>query len=221
LVRGAVKKRLNAKLGLLFFFALAALMQNFERASINKGRTSFVFALLLFGYLIWLALKAPRRWAFAGAAAALLLCAAAGSVRLDAAMFETYGVPWEKVAPVRVSAHDANRLPAIVRALENAAGQGEKVFIYPASSLLYHLAGVENPVRYKNIIAGSVNEAVEREVIGALESKKVRFALYDEINIDGLAFSAYAPNIDAYILKNYRVVRRFGENTVLFERKNP
>lgn len=221
LIRSAVKKRPDARLGLLLFFALAALMQNFERASINKGRTSFVFALLLLGYLIWLALKAPRRWAAAGAAAALLLCAAAGSARLDAALFKTYGVPWEKVAPVRVSAHDANRLPAIVRALENAAGQGEKVFVYPASSLLYHLAGVENPVRYKNIIVGSVNEAVEREVIEALESKKVRFALYDEINIDGLVFSAYAPDIDAYIRKSFRVVRRFGENTVLLERKSP
>lgn len=219
--RGIVKKRPNASLGLVLCFALAAMLQNFERASINKGRTSFVFAALLLGYLLWLAVKAPKRWALAGGTAALLLCAMAGSACLDAKWFAAYSVPWDRVAPVRVSAYDAARLPAIIGALEDAAGHGGYVFVYPASSLIYFLADVKDPVRYKNVIVGCVNEALEKEVVGALESKRVRYALYDEINIDGLAFADYAPDIDAYMKKNFRVLRRFGENTVLLERKRP
>ena len=117
--------------GLLLFFALAASYRTSNARDQQGANVVRVRAAALVP--AWLARR--RQKVGGGRGAALLLCAAAGSA-LDAALFKTYGVPWEK-SRQWVSAHGATRTSHI-GALETRRARA-KVFVYPASSLLYIL----------------------------------------------------------------------------------
>ena len=58
----------------------------------------------------------------------------------------------------------------------------------------------------------------QREIIGGLQTRQVRFVAYDSVEIDGFTMQEYAPELYRYISANYRNESQFGTYTV-FERQ--
>jgi hypothetical protein len=56
---------------------------------------------------------------------------------------------------------------------------GEPVFIYPYSPLYYFLSAAENPTRHSILMYQINTEAQFREVVSALETRRVRFVVWD------------------------------------------
>ncbi len=111
-------------------------------------------------------------------------------------------------------ARDTNGLTAYLR---SSMGPQDELVALPFDSMLYVMLGKKNPTRYDYVLRDVTGEQ-QREIIGGLQTRQVRFVAYDSVEIDGFTMQEYAPELYRYISANYRNESQFGTYTV-FERQ--
>lgn len=70
---------------------------------------------------------------------------------------------------------------------------GDAVFIYPYYSLYNFLSDTQNPTRYSYLVYGWNTPAQLREVVNSLESKRIRYVLWDTV-ISGRNLARWFPS---------------------------
>jgi Dolichyl-phosphate-mannose-protein mannosyltransferase len=162
--------------------------------------------------------KIPRRLAF-GSIACLTVYATVnllGAAASDTAIHSRRGT-------LRASSSDA-----ALEFLISHTRPGEDVFVYPYRPIYYFLADVRNPTRFSYLIYRLNTPAQFREATHDLESKKVRYVLWDRLARQNLTalFPAYRePPADQLIMEpyleaRYRQIGSEGEFRILERRES-
>lgn len=96
--------------------------------------------------------------------------------------------------------------------LDQQVKPGEEVFVYPYYPMYYFLSGTTNPTKFSILMYHINTDAQFRDAVSALESKKVKYVLWDTV-VDGpnlkLWFPAYQQPpqnkliIEPYLMEHY------------------
>jgi hypothetical protein len=104
---------------------------------------------------------------------------------------------------------------AALQFLDNKVQSGQEVFVYPYYPMYYFLSATQNPTRYSILMYHINTEAQFREVVTALEQKKVRYVLWDTL-VDGPNLKQWFPAykqparekliMEPYLTEHYNMV---------------
>ncbi|MFZ2957940.1 MAG: hypothetical protein WA705_13715 [Candidatus Ozemobacteraceae bacterium] len=105
--------------------------------------------------------------------------------------------------------------------------EGEEVFFYPYSPMLYFLGNVKNPTRFNVLFYGFHPDEQMNEVVRELEQKKVRYIFWDAA-IDAVRLKETFPNyvsppkekqvVEQFIEREYKLYKRCGSFRVMVRR---
>ena len=104
---------------------------------------------------------------------------------------------------------------AALEFLDKNVPAGQDVFVYPYYPMYYFLSGTDNPTRYSILMYHINTDAQFREVVTALEQKKVRYVLWDTL-VDGPNLKQWFPAytqpsrekliMEPYLMEHYNML---------------
>lgn len=227
--------------GTIFFLVLGLFyfLQAIVRCDIHHFIPTFLPAIVVSGLLIFELLNQSGRGRprLSGWIALLVVTVSALSVQRTA-LFHRFNliretvtgethcrIPFERAAGIRVDG-DCSAYADLIGYLRKAVPQGEKIYVGNSRHdriakndiLLYFLADRESAVRYHELHPGlATTEAVQREIIAALESEQVQYVVLAEFSGDepnGSSKSSGVHVLDNYLRDNYGIAKSFGNYSV-------
>jgi hypothetical protein len=123
------------------------------------------------------------------------------------------GVPF--VSGLLVPARTRDDLEGVVAAIRARTQDGEPIFVYPTSPLLYVASERPNPTRFAHLYPGAATDAELREVMEQLDRGPVRLVVISDVWLDAWGPAGANQPLEDYLAAHYAEVERFGAYRVL------
>jgi hypothetical protein len=116
---------------------------------------------------------------------------------------------------LRVPEATRSNVEGIVYELQSRTANGEAIFVYPSSPLLYVAADRPNPTRYAHLYPGAAGPAEIQYLLQQLEAPNVRTVVLDDFWLAIWGAPGDNSSLEDYLQTHFAEVGRFGAYRVL------